>query len=79
MLVASLASDRALRKTFELVAAQGAAQHDLDAEFARLDVDPPGALDAIHDLPNMPLPDEPQGVRHDLEAVSPRRSAAEKR
>ena len=70
VLVASLTSDAALRKSFELVATQGPAQQDLDAEFARLDADPPGGLDAVHDLPNMPLQDEPDGVRHDLEAVS---------
>jgi uncharacterized protein YbjT (DUF2867 family) len=70
LLVASLTSDEALRKSFELVALQGPAQSDLDAEFARLDVDPPGALDAVHDLPNMPLQEEPTRVRHDLETVS---------
>jgi uncharacterized protein YbjT (DUF2867 family) len=70
VLVASLTSDGALRKSFELVATQGDAQPDLDSEFAQLDADPPGALDAVHDLPNMPLQDEPDGVRHDLEAVS---------
>jgi uncharacterized protein YbjT (DUF2867 family) len=70
VLVASLTSDGALRKSFELVATQGKAQPDLDAEFARLDGDLTGALDAVHDLPNMPLQDEPDGVRHDLEAVS---------
>ncbi len=47
-----------------------AAPHDLEAEFARLDADPPGALDAAHDLANMPLPQEPQRVRDDLDAVS---------
>jgi uncharacterized protein YbjT (DUF2867 family) len=70
VLVAGLTSDGALRKSFELVATQGKAQPDLDAEFARLDGDLTGALDAVHDLPNMPLQDEPDGVRHDLEAVS---------
>jgi uncharacterized protein YbjT (DUF2867 family) len=70
VLVASLTADGALRRSFELVATQGPTQHDLDTEFARLDADPPGALDAVHDLPNMPLQDEPDGVRHDLEAVS---------
>jgi len=73
VLVASLTSDGALRKSFELVAAQGPAQHDLDAEFARLDADQPGALDAVHDLPNMPLQEEPQRVRHDLETVGRQR------
>jgi uncharacterized protein YbjT (DUF2867 family) len=69
VLVASLTSDGALRKSFELVATHGPAQQDLDAECARLDADPPGALDAVHDLTNMPLQDEPQRVRRDLDAV----------
>ena len=69
VLVASLTSDGALRKSFELVATQGPAPPDLEAEFARLDADPPDALDAVHDLTNMPLQDEPQRVRRDLEAV----------
>ena len=69
VLVASLISDEALRKTFELVATQGQAQPDLDAEFARLDADSPGALDAVHDLPNMPLQEEPHRVRRDLDAI----------
>ena len=77
VLVASLTSAAALRKSFELVATKGPAQDDLDAELARLDADPPGALDAVHDLANMPLQEEPQGVRHDLEAV--RRRTADDR
>jgi uncharacterized protein YbjT (DUF2867 family) len=74
VLVASLSSDAALRKTFELVAEQGPAQLDLDALFALLDPDPPDALDAVHDVTNMPLEDEPQRMRQDLDAVkkSPR-------
>jgi hypothetical protein len=67
--VASLTSEAALRKSFELVATKGPAPHDLDAEFARLDADPSGAIDAVHDLPNMPLQEEPQRVRDDLEAI----------
>ena len=70
VLVASLTSDGALRKSFELVATQGPAQPDPETEFVRLDADPPGALDAVYDLPNMPLQDEPNRVRHDLETVS---------
>jgi uncharacterized protein YbjT (DUF2867 family) len=70
VLVASLTSEAALRKTFELVATRGEAQDDLDAEFARLDADRPGALDAVHDAANMPLQDEPQRVREDLKAVT---------
>jgi uncharacterized protein YbjT (DUF2867 family) len=74
ILLASLTSDAALRKTFELVAIKGSAQADLDALFAPLDPDPSGALDAIHDLANMPLADEPQRVRDDLNALRSRRT-----
>jgi hypothetical protein len=49
-----------------LVATHGAAQNDLDAVFAQLDADPPGAVDAVRDLPNMPLSEEPERVRRDL-------------
>jgi uncharacterized protein YbjT (DUF2867 family) len=70
VLVASLTSAEALRKTFELVATHGPAQHDLDAVFAALDADPPGAVDAIRDLPNMPPAEEPERVRRDLAAAS---------
>jgi uncharacterized protein YbjT (DUF2867 family) len=72
VLVASLRSDAALRKSFELVSTRGPAQSDLDAEFDQLDADPPGALDAVHDQLNMPLQDEPARVRHDLAAVTAR-------
>jgi hypothetical protein len=67
-----------LRKTFELVATKGPAQHDLDPDFARLDADPPGALDAAHDLANMALQQEPQRVRDDLDAVSARRPSGDR-
>ena len=40
VLVHSLGSDRALRKTFELIATTGPAQDDFDALFAPLDADP---------------------------------------
>ena len=70
VLVASLTSDQALRKSFELVATQGPAQHDLEALFAGLDADPPGALDAVHDVANMPLQKEPQRVLDDLDALN---------
>jgi hypothetical protein len=69
VLVASLTSDGALRKSFELVATNGPVPHDLETEFARLDADPAGAVDGVHDLTNMPLQEEPQQVRRDLEAV----------
>jgi hypothetical protein len=66
VLVASLTSESALRKTFELVAVKGPAQHDLAPLFAALEADPPGGLDAVRDLPNMPLPEEPKRVRDAL-------------
>jgi hypothetical protein len=56
--------------SFELVATQGPAQPHLDAEFAQLDRDAAGALDAVQDLPNMPLQEKPNRVRHDLETVT---------
>ena len=55
----SLTSTQAVRKTFELIATAGAAPHDFEPLFAPLDADPPGALDAVHDMANMPLEDEP--------------------
>jgi uncharacterized protein YbjT (DUF2867 family) len=60
VLVASLTSESALRKTFELVAVKGLAQHDFAPLFAALEADPPAGLDAVRDLANMPLPEEPQ-------------------
>jgi uncharacterized protein YbjT (DUF2867 family) len=69
ILVGSLGSEHAVRKTFELVAEKGTASTDLDALFAPLEADPPGALDGVHDMANMPLADEPQRVRDGLEAV----------
>jgi hypothetical protein len=75
ILVASLTSDAAVRKSFELVDTRGPAQHDLDTLFAALDGDQSGALDAVRDLANMPLQDEPERVRNDVDAVKARRQA----
>ena len=69
VLVHSLVSNRATRKTFELVATTGTAPKDFEALFAPLEPDPPGAVDGVHDMPNMPLNDEPQRVRDDLNAI----------
>ena len=69
ILVQSLRSESALRKSFELIAAKGPAQENLDALFASLDADAPGSLDAVKDTANMPLEDEPQRVRDDLNAI----------
>jgi len=69
VLVASLTSDGALRRTFELVATHGPAQQDLEGLFAPLDPDPADALDPVDDTANMPLAQEPQQVREELHAV----------
>jgi uncharacterized protein YbjT (DUF2867 family) len=69
VLVRSLASNHALRKTFELIAITGPAPKDFDGLFAPLEGDPPGSLDGVRDTANMPLEDEPQRVRDDVEAM----------
>jgi uncharacterized protein YbjT (DUF2867 family) len=73
VLVSSLASNEALRKTLELVATKGPVQEDLDALFAALDPDSNGSLDGVRDMPNQPLEDEPQHVKDDLHALSANR------
>jgi uncharacterized protein YbjT (DUF2867 family) len=69
VLVGSLTSDHALRKTFELVATKGPAQEDLDVLFAALDPDLNSSLDGVRDMRNQPLEDEPQRVKDDLHAL----------
>jgi uncharacterized protein YbjT (DUF2867 family) len=78
VLVRSLSSDQARHKTFELIAAEGSAQDDFDALFAPLAADMQGTLDGIHDMANMPLAEEPQRVRNDLDAVLAHNSAGER-
>ena len=73
VLVASLASEAADHKTFELVAERGAAQADLEPLFAALRRDLAGAFDAVEDIENMPLAEEPDQVRRELESVRTRR------
>lgn len=72
VLVSSLTSTAAERKTFELVAEHGSLTQDFDALFAPLDSDPPGALDAVRDIPNLPLSREPERVRKDLDQITAR-------
>ena len=69
VLLASLTSDAADRKTLELVAEDGPAQTDLDPLFAGLRADPVGALDGVLDRDNMPLVDEPAEVVAELDAI----------
>jgi uncharacterized protein YbjT (DUF2867 family) len=73
VLVASLTSDAAQRKTLELVATKGAAQRDLEPLFAALESDVVGALDGVSDVANMDVIEEPQRVRDDLDRVTQRR------
>lgn len=69
VLVHSLTSDAAMHKTFELVAERGNAQEDLDAVLGALPPDPPGALDAVLDEPNMPMEAEPARVQAEYDQV----------
>lgn len=69
VLVNSLVSGEAVRKTFELVAESGPAPGDFDALFGAIESDPQGSLDGVHDTANMPLQQEPARVRDDLHNV----------
>jgi uncharacterized protein YbjT (DUF2867 family) len=69
VLVRSLRSDAALRKTFELRAETGQQQPDFHVLFAALDADTVGAMDGAHDLANMPIEREPRPVQNDLDTV----------
>ena len=69
VLVASLTSAAANRKTLELVAEQGSPPVDLEALFAALTPDPVDALDGVLDRDNMPLAEEPEAVRAELDRV----------
>ena len=73
VLVRSLVSRHAQSKTFELVASYGMALGDLDASFRSLKADVPGAVDGVHDAPNMQLEREPKRVRDDIESARRRR------
>ena len=74
VLLRSLSSDQAIRKTFELIATSGPAQEDLNPLFAALPADPEDSIDVAADTPNMPLEQEPERVRRDLDEVKTRRS-----
>jgi uncharacterized protein YbjT (DUF2867 family) len=67
VLVRSLTSQEALRKTFELVAETGPAPNDFDRLFGALDADEAGSVDAVHDATNMPLDQEPTQVVEELD------------
>jgi NAD(P)H-dependent FMN reductase len=67
VLVASLTSDAADRKTLELVAEQGEAQTELDPLFDALT--PDAALDGPLDRDSLPLDEEPERVVSELDAI----------
>lgn len=67
VLVESLTTRAALRKTFELVAEHGPKQDELAPVFDAIPADPDGTLDGAGDTANLPLPAEPANVRADLE------------
>ena len=67
VLVASLTSDAADRKTLELVAEKGDAQADLEPVFAALQ--PDVEIDGPLDCDNLPLSGEPAAVIAELDAI----------
>lgn len=75
VLVASLGSEGARGKTLELVAERGPAQSDLEPMFAALSADAPSeanGFDAIRDMANLPIEQEPHRVRETLrDAMAP--------
>lgn len=77
VLVRSLSSQDALRKTFELHSEKGAEQEDYDPLFAALATDPSGALDGARDPANMPLDKEPAQIVADMDRVKSHRAASE--
>ena len=66
VLVRSLGSPEAVRKTFELIAETGPQTEDFDSLFATADADAEHAPDGVHDAANMPLDEEPEQVKADL-------------
>ena len=69
VLVRSLQSDAALRKTFELHATKGDAQASFEDLFEALDADVPGSLHGVRDIQNMPVENESVSIRQDIEAI----------
>ncbi|QSB24691.1 SDR family oxidoreductase [Curtobacterium sp. RIT-PI-V] len=69
VLVESLTTPTALRKTFELVAEHGPEQDDLTPVFDAIPSDPDDTLDGAGDMANLPLLSEPTNVRADLDGA----------
>ncbi len=75
ILVHSISSKLATRKTFELISAKGFAPPDLDLLLSPLETDRDGVVDGVGDLANMPPDQEPERVRRDLCAERARRGS----
>jgi hypothetical protein len=76
VLVRSLSSAHALRKTFELVAERGQESTDMDGLFATAVPDEAGPLDGVRGPKNMPLEREPSLVREELGNILPSKDSA---
>ncbi|WP_158866085.1 SDR family oxidoreductase [Leifsonia sp. AG29] len=72
VLIDSLSSQAADRKTFELVAETGPEQRDLTGVFAALETDAAGSLDGATDAAVLPLDREPETFLRDLDAIGTR-------
>ena len=68
-LIRSLLTDSALGKTFELTAIEGDEPADWTQLFDTLRADEPGSVDGVLDPADLPVENEPQAVRTDLEAL----------
>lgn len=69
VLVEAISDQAAMNTTLELVAETGPAQYDLTPLFERLEKD--STIDGVHDAENLPVDQEPDPVRQNLEAVTP--------
>ena len=78
VLIRSLRSEAALRRTLELHAEKGPEQKDFDPLFAALAADAAGALDGARDQANMPLDKEPKPIVADLESERSRAATRRK-
>jgi len=77
VLIDSLSSDAANRKTLELAAEAGPDQDDLTSTFAALRPDPTGALDGVEDTNTVPVDQEPARSLDDLSQIRQERSEGE--
>ncbi len=74
MLVHALTLDEARGRTLELVAETGPATTDFAAFFGSLEPDRPTSVDGVRDNATLPLAEEPNRVRDDLDRL--RRAAS---